>query len=119
MKQNISAEDWGYFERTNQEATKKLRNYYSDWQMKNQQENYPNQFITIQYEPIFFWLTIGRMIEFLDENKYQITIKREKDQWLLARGKDNNVDVNGTTLCDALWEAVKKVLNDYSSYNDL
>lgn len=51
-------------------------------------------------------LTIGIMIEFLDENKdTSVCIERMIDGWSLYEvGKTHK------ELCDALWEAVKEVL---------
>ena len=52
--------------------------------------------------------TIGQMIEFLDENEIWFQ-KDEKswDVWVQYQGAYTKKE-----LCDALWEAVKEVLND-------
>lgn len=125
MKQNITADEWGEFERNNRESAQKLRDYYSKWQMRNQEENYPNQFVTIQYEPIFIWLTIGRMIEFLEDKIHIADITREdpyaylktksqiKTGWFVrVDSLGNRKTFNKPELCDALWKAVKEVLKE-------
>ena len=53
---------------------------------------------------------IGQMIEFLDENYrkenlFVWAIDRSKDKWELYSQEHESVE-----LCDALWEAVKEVL---------
>ena len=63
-------------------------------------------------------LSIGQLIEFLDENKSKFELKRykfKKDKnyngWELKVGKwwDSNIH---RKLCGALWESVKEILNE-------
>lgn len=68
----------------------------------------------ILYSPL---LSIGQMIEFLDENKY-IEIKKVQPgthwQWLIIKNEKQigitSDQSNNYELCDALWEAVKEIL---------
>ncbi len=53
-------------------------------------------------------LSIGEMIEFLDENKYWLTIERLNEGWGLFEDPTGRYDKS--ELCDALWLAVKEVL---------
>jgi hypothetical protein len=58
-------------------------------------------------------LSIGQMIEFLEETtKYQLHILRRTVDWKIIHGKQQYGKVLGGELCDALWEAVKEVLDD-------
>lgn len=63
-------------------------------------------------------LSIGQMIEFLDENGFYIDnfmeqfISKDKKYWEITYlWLDRAHVVSKTELCDALWEAVKEVLN--------
>lgn len=62
-------------------------------------------------------LSIGQMIEFLDEHNMISRIDRD-DPWEVQTPLYKNGElyawngINKTELCDALWEAVKEVLND-------
>lgn len=95
MKQHITPEEWGEFERNHRKAAKKLRDYYGEWQRDYELKNYPNQWVTVQYETIFIWFNVGRMIEFL--TPLRVT--------LLYDGT-----VMEENMCDVPWEEVKKDL---------
>lgn len=119
MKQHITPEEWGVFERGNPKAAKKLRDYYAEWQLEYQQEMYPNQFVTLGFDPIFVWFNIGQMIEFLDEHTNELGMQyNDKDaRWFVWYGGNEKHPYttdyeNSSKLCDALWEAVKEVLNN-------
>jgi len=63
------------------------------------------------------YITIGRMIEFLDEHQrtslWGVDKKNEVHEsfWQLSYGERL---IQKTKLCDALWEAVKEELNETS-----
>jgi len=60
-------------------------------------------------------LSIGQMLEFLsDKNnvKYPITIHERFLDWKVVSRGSNEVYTKGLELCDALWEAVKDILNE-------
>ncbi len=63
----------------------------------------------------YIFLSIGQMIEFLDEHKKIVNITRYTSD--IAEGWNVSDVVKGTSiqieLCDALWEAVKNVLENY------
>lgn len=117
MKQHITPEEWGIFERSNPKAAQKLRDYYGKWQSKHLEEHYQREFVTMDWEPIHVFLTIGRLLEFLVDNE-----RPDCDMWLQRIRKwrfegDHGVfwmSERGTLEydepCDALWSAVKKVL---------
>ena len=102
MKQTISIEQ---FEELSEKAQDKLANWFAD------RENYP-------------FMTIGQMIEFLDEyakeleNDFNIRIHSAGTGW--ERPGERLTDIDGlglneiedeVELCDALWEAVKNILD--------
>lgn len=55
--------------------------------------------------------TIGMMIEFLEERGYGIMIDkmRKNKKWIVDIDKPMKY-IEGKELCDALWEAIKEVL---------
>lgn len=111
MKQHITPEDWGTFERSNPEAAKKAREYYSNWQEEYIRERYPNQFVTMDWWPINIFFNIGQMIEFLQQySNMEIRWNRVESLWYFKRFNKSEEN-NYIELCDALWEAVKNVLN--------
>ena len=100
MKQHITTEQWWEL---SSNADKRLR----DWLDTRKY---------IQYgDKISEFLTIGRMIEFLDESKQQEEWKIEKTTygerggwwWSIAGKKQYQ-----RFLCDALWESVKEILEN-------
>ncbi len=61
-------------------------------------------------------LTIGQMIEFLKDNKKEVTIydpvfDYDNNRWLVRTSGDDENNRN-KNLCDALWESCKEVLNN-------
>ena len=70
-------------------------------------DKYPLEFIK---QPL---LSIGQMIEFLDEHD-EIQIDRnhrEPAHWIIESPTNHDLFCSKEELCDALWEAVKEVLN--------
>lgn len=112
MKQHLLPEEWGEFERTKPESAKKLRDYYAKWQRNLEQERYPYSFVTIEYEPIFVWFDIGRMIEFLDIHTKRVEIKNYNDSkaWtVITRPGSLSIE---NSLCSCLWEKVQESLDN-------
>lgn len=109
MKQHITPEDWGTFERSNPEAAKKAREYYSNWQQEYIQERYPNQFVTMDWWPINIFFNIGQMIEFLHDHKihYLTALECEWPNY----DCDYDKFFKAQDICDALWGSVKEVFN--------
>lgn len=121
MKQHITASEWGLFMRSNEKGANKLSRYYEEYQNKFRQENYPNQFVTIDWEPVFVWFNIGRMIEFLDvyvdnfelrggrmEKSY---LRDIPDNSMVWHGWSGELEIEDEpVLVDALWQAVKEIL---------
>lgn len=94
MKQHITPEQ---SDELSIEAHRKL----AEWRRKN---GYSNDRAEL---PL---LTIGQMIEFLDEdNRWEMT---EYKPFKHGTGYKDIPWDNKQELCDALWEAVKEVLND-------
>jgi len=121
MKKHITATQWGEFERENPAHAKKLQDYYSNWQLKYEEERYPNQFVTIKYELIFNWLTFDQMVEFLGDKlqnispPYKYDDEDKQNKWVVGIWKDKE-QISGTdflaiSLIDALWLAIKYVLS--------
>lgn len=128
MKQHITAGEWGQFERSNPKQAKQLRDYYSQWQSNYLKNNYPNEFVTMDWWPIFIFLNIGQLIEFLDEHGWHIMhmeqLPAKENRWWLevTNAHFGEVldykNVMGNTgpepkdleLCDALWSIVKSIL---------
>ena len=95
MKQHITPEQ---LNELSKEEKKKLRKWLMDKQIMIVQPHY------------LIPLSIGQMIEFLDENGFEITRHKTESAdhvWSVTRGDSNFLFKE---LCDALWEAVKEIL---------
>lgn len=95
MKQHITKEQ---LDELNDKEKEKLRNWWFEHIQRTIRQDFPTL------------LSIGQMIEFLDDNKMWLTIERLNDGWGLfedPRGRYDHVE-----LCDALFEVVKEVLED-------
>jgi len=96
MKQNITVE----------QARKELDNKYEDMVVWIEEHGYLDYYEDKKgYHPDNPFLSIGQMIEFLDEKQGIFEFKRIGDDWLVNRNRSEE-------LCDALWEACKEVLDE-------
>lgn len=101
MKQHITFSQW-------EELSAKDKLKLDRWLMKK------GYFLTYmeEYSVPKRYLSIGQMIEFLDEqytngNRFSLSIERGNNGWILWELGDEH-----KKLCDALWEAVKQVLEE-------
>ena len=117
MKQHITPKQ---FDELNKNGKEKYRKWYQETYAPFAEENvyvYEDEKGTIEYEvpP----LSIGQMIEFLSEKFLFRDIEYEVDMWYIRKfdfTKESDSDeylkeITNRELCDALWEAVKEVLN--------
>jgi len=100
MKQHITKEQ--FRELTPPEQEKLFRFFFGD--------SYPVKggFEVIDINPEY--LTIGRMIEFLDAGGVVYSIEAHGKYWELFWDSAGGDEKIRGELCDALWEAVKEVL---------
>lgn len=117
MKQNVTISEWTEFEISNPKMASILERYYRDWQQKEIDEMHGTSglLVTMEWEPIYLWLTIGQMIEYLDD--YLSSLGHDwgiyigKNLYLIEScGYGTRIFCRKNYLCDALWEAVKQVL---------
>lgn len=72
-----------------------------------------DNYFEIPVKNVYPLLSIGQMIEFLDEHtegNYQIQRNGERDGWRLNSDDISFNEKGSKELCDSLWEAVKEVL---------
>ena len=113
MKQFITNKEWSQFHKNNSKAYDKLVNWIRRKRKEGISEAYKTG-CTYNEPPNYWeWFHVGRMIEFLEENK-----KHEgwSDDWLndIYLGQATGTverDYKGE-LCDTLWMVVKKILNN-------
>lgn len=104
MKQHLTVQEWGEFERANKPAAELLRRHYGKWQSDEERRiSGGTSFVSIQWEGIWEWFTIGRMIEYLNEHN---ALYGDEFGNLTLPVASNDVK----SLCNALWQAVKEVL---------
>jgi hypothetical protein len=89
----------------NRELTDKGRQRLLSWAMSK-------KYLTLHNTTF----SIGQMIEFLDEQHYLIALRRTTNtenlnswDWEIIAQLEKSLSINNE-LCDALWEAVKQVL---------
>ena len=122
MKQHITKEN---LDTLSNKGREKLASWYADWQFKQ-----GNQFVGLPLEVIdektmrvkVPLMSIGQMIDFLDEHMKGIDIRIRhcnyksksiyKEGTLITDiyGRNWSVVEDEPNLCDALWEAVKEIL---------
>lgn len=119
MKQNITASQWGEFERSKPEAAQRLQKHFSKWQRSVEQREFPHAFVSAQYEPIYMWFNVGRMIEIIErfDQSYSISsIHGGNDAEVVVKLPAYTTEqpqvYRSGSLCDALWEAVKSILEE-------
>lgn len=119
MKRHITANQWSNLDRANLEASRKIKDFYSDFQREYELKQ--GGFVTVQYEPIWQWLDIGNMLAFIakngrveliiDNGYYNVKFGDRGFGFLRPivniKGKEE-VD-EGNFLCDALWKCVRYI----------
>ena len=111
MKQNITPEQLD-------ELSNKAKDKLNKWMQDHNYHSYKSvTTIATTGETITGYvitpLSIGQMIEFLENNtKYQFYIFRRTLDWKIIHEELQYGKTLNIKLCDALWEAVKEVLNN-------
>lgn len=116
MKQRINGSDFALL---SDKAKKKLRDWVFEKNAQEAKELYPNDYISINPpKRIDLFLNIGQLIEFLDEHKEFCELVRENNGgnsgfvWKLGCHyyEEWEEDFQSVELCDALFLAVKTIL---------
>lgn len=122
MKQQISSEQ---LQELTEEQKERLREWWKPQMWHQMIDNkglyylgFQTKDIEADKENLLPLLSIGQMIDFIDGEREELWSFREKmltpykeDAYWRVRGIDN-LEFSGNSLCDALWEAVKYLLND-------
>ena len=103
MRQHISIEQWNELSEKGKETLKKWGKKYGLDEICGEC-HYGNEWWGNKINP----LSIGQLIEFLDENN--ILAVDENALLLLPVVRDNSKGGLRENICDALWEAVKEIL---------
>lgn len=106
MKQRITPEQLN-------ELSEKGKRILREWEINRNYAPYhgPSISPSVPIEEKWYRLiqpTIGQMIEFLDERWQPDIVGYYNGAWKVIVG--DNIEVVGEELCDALWKAVKDVL---------
>lgn len=113
MKQHITLEQFD-------KLSTKQKNNLLKWALEKEYVvRLPNGIDDLLGRPYYVpLLSIGQMIEFLDEHDKFPTLFKYcvgEKEWTLGHDEDHGVtfvdEHKNTELCNALWEAVKEVLN--------
>lgn len=114
MKQNITESE--VLKLSDAQVIKLIRLVFND--KENQQIEYRiNQYIIFKLgsKLLSVKLTIGKMIEILESECYSWELYKQEvygDTLVICINKENRKIGFREALCDALWEAVKTILND-------
>jgi hypothetical protein len=97
MKQHININDWDQLTKS---QAKRLREWLEPEFSKDP-----------RWETLISDITIGKMIEFLNEHGMFFGLSKSimNDEFVLSRY--SGVEYINKSLCDALWEAVREILN--------
>ena len=102
MKQHITIDQW-------RELSKEQQNYLIEWYIKREHDD-------LSTIPFF---TIGEMIEFLKDKTGECNIH----SWTMVDSQEKNIWTitshcqKAEELCDALWEVIKRVLENLNLPN--
>ncbi len=111
MKQHITARQFHELSHNNQD---KIKSWVAGLYQQEAEEQNPMCFVSISPLVQSDWLlNIGQMIEFLDEHSKDFGLRLHKHNGKLLTDIDPMIKdeiEDEPELCDALWEAVKEIL---------